>query len=259
MKFPTASLLIVLAVSLPAQQPKGPGANATPEQRARMRAMGPPQPAPKDDPSFKAIFNGASLDGWEGDTRFWRAEGGLLIGQTSAENPIKQNTFLIWKGGNPADFELRLEYKLASEAGNSGIQYRSELLPDRQFGLKGYQSDIDSENRFTGLLYEEAGRGFLAPRGVIARIEAGEPVTKHAIGAIGDPAALSQLIRKQDWNEIHIIAKGSTLVQIMNGQVMSVTIDNDPAGRRASGLLGLQLHVGPPMRIEFRNIRLKQL
>src|SRR5262245_35360201 len=105
-----------------------------------------PQPAPKDDPSFQSIFDGKTMKGWEGDNH-WRVENGALVGQTTQENSLKQNTFLIWKGGVTKDFELKLEYRL-SEQGNSGIQYRSESIADRKFGLRGYQADIDAQDRY---------------------------------------------------------------------------------------------------------------
>ena len=227
---------------------------AKPQMRANM-----PQPASKDDPAFEAIFDGKTMNGWEGDSH-WRVEDGALVGQTTTENPIKVNTFLIWKGGVTKDFELRLEYRL-SEQGNSGIQYRSEPIPDRPFGLQGYQADIDAQNRYTGQVYEEGQgrRGFLALRGQATRIAGGDSVSKTIIGTIGDGAQLQSVIKQQDWNEFYISARGNTIVQCMNGQVMAVLVDDDPKGRRLEGVLGLQLHVGPPMKIEFRNIRLKRL
>jgi hypothetical protein len=225
-----------------------------PERQKRMLAS-QPQPAPKDDPSFKAIFDGKALAGWEGDPKHWRVENGLLVGETTTENPLKANTFIIWRGGSPKDFELKLEYRLSGQ-GNSGVQYRSEAIPNRPFGLRGYQADIDAEDRYTGQIYEEGGRGFLALRGQMNRID-GESQAKLILGSLGDSAQLASQLKKQDWNEVHIIARGNTLIQILNGQVMSALIDDDAPGRRSEGVIGFQLHVGPPMKIEFRNIRMK--
>lgn len=232
--------------------------STTPAAKPGSFAMSQPQPAPKDDPAFRPIFDGKALTGWEGDTKYWRVENGAIVGETTQEAPLKQNTFLTWRGGAPKDFELKIEYRLSMQ-GNSGVQYRSEPIPDRQFALRGYQADIDSENRFTGQIYEEGGRGFLALRGQMNRVEGGQTVNKLIISSLGDGAQLASLIRKQDWNELHIIARGNTLIQSMNGQVMSLLIDDEPKGRRMEGVIGLQLHVGPPMKIEFRNIRLKNL
>lgn len=244
-----------------AQQPS-PSAGAQPQttqaQREQMkRRTGPPQPAPKDDPSFKAIFDGKSLNGWEGDAQFWRVADGAIVGETTAANPLKQNTFLTWRAASPKDFEVKAEYRI-SAVGNSGVQYRSEDIPDRKHALRGYQADIDAENRYTGQIYEEGGRGFMALRGQTGYVDANDPPNKMGIGSLGDGAQLAGLIRKQDWNEIHIIARGNTLIQMINGQVMSILIDDDPKGRRMEGVIGLQLHVGPPMKIEYRNIRLKR-
>ena len=245
------SLLLGGCLTASAQAPSA--GQTTPERQKRMMAL-QPQPAPKDDPSFKPIFDGKVLDGWEGDPKHWLVENGALTGETTAENPLKANTFLIWRGGSPKDFELKLEYRLSAQ-GNSGVQYRSEAIPNRPFGLRGYQADIDSEDRYTGQIYEEGGRAFLALRGQMTRIETG---SKMILGSLGDSAQLASLLKKQDWNEMHIIARGNTLIQIVNGQVMSVLIDDDAAGRRDEGAIGLQLHVGPAMKIEFRNILLKR-
>jgi hypothetical protein len=205
---------------------------------------------------FKPIFNGTSLEGWEGDTAFWRAEGGAIVGETTAANPLKANTFLIWRGGKPADFELKLEYRM--NATNSGVQYRSVELPDQgKFVLKGYQADIDFANQWTGQLYEERGRGFLALRGQAAQVLEGKK--SRVIGALESGDALKALIKSNDWNQVHIIARGNTLVHVVNGHVMSVTVDDDPKGRAASGLLGFQIHTGPAMKVEYRNILLKTL
>lgn len=231
-------------------------AQRTPEQMKRMASQ-QPQPAPKEAPGFEPIFNGKGLDGWEGDSKFWRVQDGVIVGETTADNPLKQNTFLIWTGGSPADFELKLEYRLSAQ-GNSGVQYRSQKIPERQFGLRGYQADIDSENRYTGQIYEEGGRAFLALRGQFNRIDGGESGSKLVLGSVGDNAQLATLVKKQDWNELHISARGNTIVQALNGHVMCVLTDDDAQGRKTDGVLGLQLHTGPPMKIEYRNIRLKR-
>ena len=113
---------------------------------------------------FIKIFNGKSFKGWEADTTFWRIEDGVAIGQVLPGQVIKTNTFLIWKGGKPADFEFKALYRISPE-GNSGVQYRSEAVKDIPHALKGYQADIDGANTYTGQNYEERGRGFLAMRG----------------------------------------------------------------------------------------------
>ena len=210
-------------------------------------------------PAFAAggwvsIFDGKTLTGWDGDPAFWRVENDVLVGETKPGAIPKQNTFLIWRGGSPADFELQAEYRLTG--GNSGIQYRSSELPDIRWAMKGYQADIDAEQRYTGQIYEERGRGFLALRGQSAQIEPG--VKPAVLGALGNEAELKGAINAQGWNEYHIVARGNILIQILNGRVMSMLMDDDAANRKMEGLIGIQLHAGEPMKIEVRNIRLKR-
>jgi hypothetical protein len=223
------------------------------------RPAGPPKMSladlvkPLQEAGFKPIFDGKSLDGWDGDANFWRVEDGAIVGQTATDKQPKQNTFLIWRGGSPADFELKMDYKLTGF--NSGIQYRSIELPDIKYAMKGYQADMDGEQQWTGQLYEERGRGFIALRGQMTYIpEGGKP---GLIGTTGDHAALKKFINADSWNQLHIIARGNTLVHILNGHVMTVVVDDDSANRKMDGLIGIQCHLGPPMKIEVKNIRLK--
>ncbi|MBV6432412.1 MAG: hypothetical protein IANPNBLG_02554 [Bryobacteraceae bacterium] len=214
----------------------------------------PAQIGPLAETGFRAIFDGASMAGWDGDPNFWRVENGCLVGQTTAEKQPKQNTFLIWRGGKPANFELKLTYRLTGF--NSGIQIRSIELPDIRWAMKGYQADMDGEQRYTGQFYEERGRGFLALRGQATQVgSSGKP---GLIGSLGGGAELKSFIRAGEWNDLHLIIRGNTLIQILNGHVMSIVIDDDPAARRMDGLLGIQAHRGPAMKIEVKNIRLKQ-
>jgi hypothetical protein len=204
---------------------------------------------------FEPIFDGSTLKGWDGNPAFWRAGNGEIIGETTAANPLKVNTFLIWRGGTPGDFELKLDYKI--NATNSGVQYRSVELPDvGKWVLKGYQADIDFQNVYTGQLYEERGRGFLALRGQATQIAEGKKA--RAIGNIKSGDDAKGAIKVGDWNTLHIIAQGNTLIHILNGQVTSVVVDDDPKARAMTGLLGFQIHVGPPMKVEFRNIGLRK-
>src|SRR3954451_20380888 len=201
---------------------------------------GTPVP-PLNETGFRSIFDGKSLKGWDCDPEFWRAENGVMIGATKADHQPKQNIFCIWKDGSPADFELKLQYKLTGETGNSGVQYRSIELPSvGKWVLKGYQADIDGKQQYTGQIYEERGRGFLSLRGQISYVPDGGKV--GAIGSLGSGDELKALIKNDDWNEIHIIARGNTLVQLVNGRVMSVVIDDDTKGRKMSGEIGIQLH-----------------
>lgn len=225
--------------------------------KPRPAGRGPRAPVPDDATGFVPIFDGKTLNNWDGEPGFWRAEDGILIGESTPEKQVKPNTFIIWRGGTTADFEFKAEFRLTENA-NSGVQYRSTALPDvGKYVLKGYQADMDGKNAYTGMLYEERGRGFVAPRGQFVRMtEGGIP---KLIGSPGDSDSLKSVIKVGDWNQIHIIARGITIIHVINGRVMSMVIDEDPKGRAMEGLLGLQLHVGPPMKVEFRNILMKKL
>jgi hypothetical protein len=212
--------------------------------------------ARSQDKGFVKIFDGKTLKGWKGDAEHWKVEKGSIVGEVTAEKQLKENTFLIWEGAEVADFELKIQYKISS-GGNSGIQYRSEAVPDVKFGLKGYQADIDGKNEYTGLNYEERGRGFIAKRGEKVVVdESGKPVFEQSLGSTD---SLARSLKLNDWNEYHLIVIGNRMQHYINGVLMSDAIVNDVAHRKASGLLGLQAHVTPEMRVEFRNIRLKQL
>jgi len=210
---------------------------------------------PLEETGFQPIFDGKSLHGWDADPAFWRVENGAIVGETTAAKQPKQNTFAIWRGGSPASFELKVQYKLTGF--NSGVQYRSIELPDIKYAMKGYQADIDGQQQYTGQIYEERGRGFLALRGQATYVAPGQK--PGVIGTLGDNTELKGLIKGDDWNDLHIIARGNTIVQILNGRVMSMVIDDDTANRKMEGLIGFQVHLGPPMKIEYRNIRLKTL
>lgn len=212
-----------------------------------------------DEPGFVSMFDGKSLDGWEGDPKYWRVENECMVGEITPETVIKSNTFIIWKGDAPADFELKVDFRIA-QAGNSGINYRSVVVPDRvtptnQFAMRGYQFDIDGQNRYTGNNYEEKGRLFLAERGQVTRVTGKRiPVVLSTVGSGRELAAKIS----SDWNAAHLMIRGNVLMHSLNGQVMSIVIDDDPA-RPKTGRIGVQVHVGPPMKVEYRNWRLKAL
>ena len=216
------------------------------------------QQAARDTAGFASIFDGTTLNGWDGDPAVWRVEHGAIVGETTPEKRLKANTFLIWRGGTTRDFELMLEYRLSTRnpAGNSGVQFRSSLVPDvGRWVMRGYQADIDAADAYTGQIYEERGRGFLAKPGQAVRVAEGGRL--QALGSVGKPAVLKAFMKKGDWNELRVVARGNVLFEVVNGHVTSLLVDDDGRGRAAEGLLGLQLHAGPPMKIEFRNIRLK--
>jgi hypothetical protein len=272
------------AVTLSAQAPAGqppagppatgqpttgqPPSGQPPQGRGQGRGGGGPRGAQplnfEERSGFVSIFDG-TMKNWDGDPAYWKADGNTLVGTTSAENPLKENTFVIWRGGEPGDFELKLEYRMS--ATNSGIQFRSTHVPPGGEGrgavtgkwvLKGYQADIDFANQFTGMIYEERGRGFLMQRG--QAVEIGADGVSRVIGNLERNAdELKALIKPGEWNTVHLIARGNTIMNIVNGHVTAFIVDDDAKGRALKGLLGFQIHVGPPMKIEFRNIYLKSL
>lgn len=222
-----------------------------------------------DSSGFKTIFDGSTLNGWEGDTAVWHVVDGAIVGEvTAASTPLKANTFLIWKDGQPGDFELSAEYQISPE-GNSGIQYRSEAVDGVPFGLKGYQMDIDGANTYTGQNYEERARAIMAFRGQKVTLP---PVTQ-SIGelaknnvwsvavindSLGNPDSLKAKINA-GWNTCRIVANGNHLQHYINDVLMCDVTDDDTTNRKASGLIGLQLHAGHIMKVSFKNIKIKAL
>jgi len=227
-----------------------------------------------DEDGFVQIFDGKTLNNWKGDSTYWRVENDLLVGEVTPETLLKYNTFIIWQGGQPEDFELKLEFKI-TESGNSGINYRSMLIDTIPNALRGYQADIDGKIRYTGQNYEEKKRTTLAYRGEKVNINSqdnpDEPgslranvkkncwQSREVIGALGDLDSLKAKIKKEDWNEVHLVVTGNRLKHFVNGVLMSDVTDNDVINRKMKGYLGVQVHVGPPMKVEYRNIRLKNL
>ncbi len=205
---------------------------------------------------FVSLFDGKSLEGWDGDPVYWSVKDGVIVGEVTPDTLLKRNSFLIWQGGKVGDFELVVEYRV-SEKGNSGINYRSLITPDLKWALTGYQADIDGGDRWSGQNYEERGRTFLAYRGqgVVLKPEAKPELVK----AIGEKDELQKVIKKEDWNTYRIIAKGNMIKHYINDVLMSEVEDLDPKLRVAEGYLGVQVHVGPPMKIEYRKIELKKM
>ena len=207
------------------------------------------------EPGFISLFNGADLKGWEGNPELWSVQDGAITGETTKEKPTKGNTFLIWKGGMVADFELRLSYKMIG--GNSGVQYRSTVVDQANYVVGGYQADMEAGKTYTGILYEERGRGILAQRGQMVNIDPDGKIRQLAV--IRPSAEIQAVVRNEDWNDYVIIARGNHLTHIINGQVTVEVTDDQPFKRAMSGILALQLHAGPPMKIQFKNIRIKPL
>jgi Domain of Unknown Function (DUF1080) len=244
-----------------------------------------PEPINFDDhDGWIQIFDGKSLDGWDGRSDVWHVEDGAIVGESSPEHP-SGTTNIIWKGGEPANFELKLEMKLEGDGANGGVQYRSFrvapkvdplpadmpleqrkrrqmeqglVLKNAQWNVSGYQADFDFANKYTGQLYEQD-----SPRGIIAwrsQVVATEPGKKPTLLAILDSSDdLKSAIKPGEWNQVEIIADGNTLTHIINGRVMSVLVDTDPEFSRAKGIIAFEIEGPGKVKISHRNVWLKTL
>jgi hypothetical protein len=226
----------------------------------------------KDEEGFVRIFDGSTLHNWVGDTTYWRVEDSCLVGVVTPATLLKRNTFIIWQGEMPESFEIRVEYKI-SAGGNSGINYRSEKIPGFPYLLRGYQADLDGANNYTGSNYEERKRTTLASQGektvlppiavspdsLQTYIRNNQWLPKIVTGSLGTPAVLKAVFKNDDWNDYRVVVQGNHMQHYINGVLMSDVTDNDTVNRKFTGFLGVQVHVGPPMRIAYRNFRMKTL
>ena len=214
---------------------------------------------------FETIFNGKDLTGWDGDARLWSVKDGVIRGETTKENPARGNTFCVWRAGKLRDFVLKIQFRIQN--GNSGIQYRSK--EHDKWRINGYQAEIENNPGKVGFLYHEGGRGWLVNVGDFMTID--EEGKKNAVSKVSDVKAIKEAgyYKDKDWNEYIIIAQGNFLRHYINGYPTMALIDNDKAtdpadpkdrkGSTREGVLALQIHAGPPMVVEFKDIRIKHL
>ena len=209
-----------------------------------------------EEAGFKPIFDGKTLDGFKTpDMSYWSVQDGAITARSTSQHPVKKNQFLVWQLGELDDFELKLKYRISgTPAANSGVQIRSRVAEDGH--AVGYQADIDMTGRYAGALYDEHGRGMLAERGQKTIIGTDGSKTSTSLG---DSDSLFENIKKDGWNEYHIIARSEHIILKLNGKVSAEVIDNDRKQRELSGVLALQLHAGPPMTVQFKDIHLKRL
>ena len=206
----------------------------------------------------KNLFNGKDLTGWKG-LDFWSVEDGCITGRTTKEKPTKGNTFLVWQGGEVGDFEFTFKYKIVG--GNSGVQYRSKLVDEKGYVVAGYQADFEAGKTYSGILYEEKGRGILAQRGQKTVIKEGAAPNKPKVevaGEVGKSAEIQAKIKSEDWNDYRIVAKGGHLQHFING-VPTVDVTDETALGAKKGILALQLHAGPAMVVQFKDLVLKEI
>lgn len=244
-----------------------------------------PEPINFDDhEGWTPLFDGKTLNNWDGDTDVWHVEDGAIVGESSPERP-SGTTNIIWRGGEPANFELKLEMKLEGKGANGGVQYRSRIVPPRldplpedltpeqrgqrqqqldlarkraKWNMAGYQADFDFNNKYTGQLYEQSSpRGIVAWRGQVVATEPGKKPT--LLATLGGSDELKSVIKPGEWNQVEIIADGNTLTHIINGHVMAVLVDTDPEFSQAKGLIALEIEGPGTLKISHRDIWLKEL
>lgn len=213
---------------------------------------------------FRQIFNESDLTGWKGDSRFWSVEDGAIVGETSADNPTEINTFLIWEEEEPSDFELQFKYRFVivsdDEYGNSGVQIRSERVvnedfPESEYSVQGYQADMAISDWIPGIHYEEGKRGIIARRGQVVLIDSDGEIYEDSFATEEE---LGAYITHTEWNDYHVYANGDTIRVTINNQLMHELIDQSPVASD-EGVIAFQVHAGPPMRVEFRDIEIKYL
>jgi len=225
------------------------------------RAARPDRRIPGTDPApglegFTSLFGGRDLAGWEGDPRIWSVKDGAITGQTTADVTVSENSFLVWKD-EVEDFELRLKFRL--DGGNSGIYYHARKRPPGQTGgeaLVGTQADFSADGRWTGVIMEYTLREVLAERGEkVAIDEAGK---RQVVGSLGDPKTLLDAVKPNEWNDYTVVAKGGHVTLAINGTAMCELQDKDPK-RLVRGWLAVQVHAGPPMRVQFKDVYLRRM
>jgi len=238
-----------------------------------------------DHEGWISLFDGASLNGWSGDTNYWRVENGAIVVESTCEKPTG-TIYLVWQGGEAADFEMKLEMRGEGAAVNSGVQYRGAIqtppagggggarpaqgtCPSGQprgtpptaasqakWNMSGAQFDFDGRNAYSGQYYEQAtGRGIIAWRGQVVRTEQGKK--PRLLATLGDRDELGGYVKIENWNQLHIIARGNTMTHLINGHVMSILIDDDPSMFKKGGLIGFEIE--GTGKISIRNIWLKRL
>ena len=218
----------------------------------------------------KPLFNGKDLTGWKGFAELWSVKDGCITGQTQPDpekpgkSTLKSNTFLIWDG-EVGDFELTFKYKITDKDGagvgfgNSGVQYRSKVVDEKGFVVAGYQADFEIGKTYSGILYEEKGRGILAKRGEKVVVHQGEDPKKPKLevtGSLGDTNEIQAGIKQADWNEYRVVAKGNHLQHFINGKP-TIDVTDETAEGAKKGVLALQIHQGAPFMVQFKDLILK--
>src|SRR5438309_1233188 len=217
------------------------------------------------DGDFQTLFNGKDLTGWDGDRDVWSVQAGAITGQTTAQNPLKENTFLVWQGGNPANFELRASFRMVAKNdknfANSGIYYRSRVdAASKQ--VVGYQGDMGASlPDYLGALYED-DRGTIAKSGQRVRVFCSDG--KPKIEILGQTASAAEIgglfaeLNAGHWLHYVIIAENNHLRHYINGRLTADVTDGDDT-KPKSGIIALQVHHGAAMLVQFKDIQVKPM
>lgn len=204
-------------------------------------------------PEEVILFNGENLENWSGDSNVWSVKDGCIVGKTTDEYKIDQNTFLIYKD-EFSNFELTFQYKIIG--GNSGVQYRAKVLEEQTFVVGGYQADMEAGINYSGILYEEKGRGIIAKRGEqVTVLENG----KKEISTFTTSEMVQSKIKNEAWNDYKIVAKGNHLQHFINNTKTIDVIDKETGKNSDSGVIALQVHTGPNMTVYYKNLTLKPI
>jgi hypothetical protein len=195
------------------------------------------------EPGFVSIFNGKTLAGWDGNPKLWSVKEGAIVGQTTADNPLKGNTFLIWKGGTVGDFTLRLKFRFkalpGADAGkaNSGVQYRSQVIDPAKRIVGGYQADM-GDPEWWGCLYDESRRNKVLAKSNIAEV--------------------NKVLKRDGWNTYEIRCEGKHIQVTLNGhQTVDYTEPDDAIEQ--FGIIGLQIHGGGKAEAAYKEITLEEV
>jgi hypothetical protein len=292
MALPAVAVLLSSTLASTQQPPPGAPAQGGAPGGGRRGGGGFSQPDPRDfneHDGWTSLFDGKTLNGWSGDDN-WKIEDGAIVIESSCEKPTG-TVYLVWQGGEAADFELKLEMKGTGNI-NGGVQYRGWIVPppapreggappagggrgpqgpcpsgaargtppsresEAKWNMAGAQYDFDAANQYTGQFYEQAtGRGIIAFKGQAVRTETGK--NKRLIATLGEPADINAIYKPNEWNELHIIAVGKTMTHLLNGRVISILVDEDASKFHGTGIIGLEVEATG--KLFTRNIWLKKL
>ena len=203
------------------------------------------------DDTFRPLFNGKNLEGWDGNPELWSVKNGVITGKTTGPEQLAYNQFLIWRGGEVKNFILHAKIKVRGN--NSGIQYRSRELPQNgKWSVGGYQCDVHPKTENNAMVYDEKGRGVIVRNGQDVVVD---PEGQKWLVAERDPVEADVA----EWNEYTIIARGNRLIHRINGKTTINLLDHDEKARSLAGLIAFQIHRGPAMTIQIKDVKFREL